>query len=278
VPREGATLYTGLDTRCAGCHADRHNGQFRLTGYERRCESCHGTHAFLPSTFTLTRHESTRFPLTGAHGAVACSDCHDAAASAGNKEGFRFHFSDLACASCHKDPHQGQFSVRMNTARPDGYPAGCGACHNTRSWLDLSGFDHATTRFLLSGTHGTVACGSCHKPAGAGNSVIVWRSAPRACSGCHEDVHGGQFTADSDGVDCSRCHQPLRWIPANYDRESHTSWPLAGAHRDVPCTLCHARKDQANGRSIFVYRGTPRECSGCHGNTQRGRESEGNRR
>jgi ribosomal protein S14 len=268
VPRVTGTVYAALDTRCVACHPDAHERQFENTRYQDRCEECHSTRGFLPSTFTLSRHDTTRFPLTHAHGAVVCSECHAAAGSTGSSRSFQFHFSGQTCTTCHRDPHEGQFSDRMNSAAPDGTVPGCAACHSTRSWLDLSRFNHETTRFPLSGMHRALACAPCHnrdaEPARS-NAAVSWRAAPRVCSGCHTDVHGGQFAEAPDSGECSRCHQPFSWKPADFDRDSHTIYPLVGSHRDVPCTGCHIRKEQSPGKSIFVYRDTPRECAGCHG-------------
>src|SRR2546430_10916301 len=42
---------------------------------------------------------------------------------------------------------------RMARRRADGTPQGCEACHNVRSWIEVSGFDHSKTKFPLLGAH-----------------------------------------------------------------------------------------------------------------------------
>jgi hypothetical protein len=103
-------VFTNLPTDCYSCHAkdDAHNGQFGTD-----CGTCHSTNAWLPATFD---HSLTKFPLTGAHTNLACSQCHTNAV-----------FTNLStdCASCHPDPafHAGLFAGMS-----------CDQCHNTTAW------------------------------------------------------------------------------------------------------------------------------------------------
>jgi len=87
--------FAGLDTACATCHADTSPHRDQFDG--RACDTCHDTAAFTLAGFDHTR---TRFPLDGAHAAVACASCHrteeDAAGSF-----VRFRPLGTACADCH---------------------------------------------------------------------------------------------------------------------------------------------------------------------------------
>jgi hypothetical protein len=214
---------------CADCHKDPHKGQFTAG-----CNECHSVEAFRPSTFTATRHQSSAFPLREAHLAAACADCH--------MEG-RYRFEPSGCDSCHTSAHES--GIRTVTG-------GCDRCHTSSAWRNLRPFDHAPTGFALTGAHEKPACAACHKPAG---KRIEFRAAPKKCVGCHEDIHRGQFDAD-----CSSCHTSVEWKATLFDH-SRTAFPLDGAHKDVPCRLCHAR----DTRDVVVYRGVPRECAVCHG-------------
>ena len=265
VPRGVDTVFALGEKNCASCHKDTHEGQFQGPPHLNRCERCHTTKGFQPSTFTLTQHRQTGFALSGSHKAVVCVECH--ARSSGGSAKYRF--PDDGCTACHRDPHQGEFAARTAALRPDGKPAGCESCHNTQNWRDLLKFDHSTTRFALRGIHRGLACEQCHKSTTfkPGLSAAAFRSTPRECSGCHEDVHAGQFSAGQETTDCARCHEVVKWKPSLFDHEKDSTYPLQGAHKQVRCGLCHVRKMELAGRTVLVYRGTPRACAACHGAT-----------
>src|SRR5208283_4241488 len=136
-----------------------------------------------------------------------------------------FHFSDRTCTACHLDPHKGEFKARMERRRPNGTAFGCEACHNTRSWTDVNGFDHAKTAFPLRGAHRTVSCGACHKIP-PGQTQIQFRGAPKACERCHKDPHAGQFSARPGLTTCAACHLEQMWKPSNFDHDKLTQFPL----------------------------------------------------
>lgn len=259
VPAGPRTLYRVRFERCTDCHADVHQAQFTGPPHDNRCQDCHTTGGFRPSTFTLARHGESRFPLGGAHAAVPCGDCHR-----GDPKPARFHFQDRSCTACHQDPHRGQFRERLVAAR-GAAPAGCEACHSLRTWRDLSRFDHTTTSFPLVASHRAVACRQCHRPAASGGiESVAFRAASRQCSGCHEDIHGGQFAAGPRAADCARCHTALKWTPSRFDHGRDSTFALAGAHQRVACALCHNTRRQMNGKVVLLYRLTPHECSSCH--------------
>ena len=265
IPAGADTVYKVKSERCADCHQDPHRGQFASTPDSGRCEGCHTLKGFRPSTFTLTRHGQTRFPLAGAHAAVTCMECHHEHAFPPSPG--RYRFDDLRCEGCHEDPHKGQFRVRMAAAGAGGSRAGCQACHTVQAWRDVSRFDHATTGFLLTGAHRAVACQECHRPPNLalGLQRVNFQAAPKECAGCHEDIHGGQFTGQAGARDCSGCHLPLKWKPTTFDHDQRSTFPLTGAHKDVACRLCHKTRREINGRVVLVYRPAPKECSACHG-------------
>jgi hypothetical protein len=95
---------------CIACHAgdDAHGGRLGRT-----CERCHADDGAI--TFD---HARTRFPLIGAHRAVACADCHPSRA---------FAPRPLACAGCHPVPaiHE----VRHVSTR-------CEDCHSTAGFVE----------------------------------------------------------------------------------------------------------------------------------------------
>jgi nitrate/TMAO reductase-like tetraheme cytochrome c subunit len=81
---------------------------------------------------------------------------------------------------------------------------------------------------------------------------LVFRDAPQTCTGCHKDIHRGQF-ADA----CAQCHTPESWnnTAQMTVRHAQTRFPLTGVHSHVDCQACHAQG---------LYAGLSTECSSCH--------------
>jgi len=247
---------------CLDCHRDPHHGQFADAPRANRCEGCHTVNGFRPATFTLRDHQSSRLPLKGAHAAVACQDCHQKAGTDGD---WQFHFGDLACAACHRDPHGGDFPESMTANRTAGRDV-CESCHGMVSWRALTSFDHNQTDYPLTGAHQAVECLTCHRPRDPVERLrqIPFKTTSRQCAGCHQDIHEGQFRDSGDAADCARCHTTSRWLTTVFDHEKGSTFSLRGAHNDVPCRMCHAVRESTTGRSVAIYKGTPRECRACH--------------
>ena len=214
-PKGKDTVFKITAMQCKDCHEDIHKGQFAAAPTLNRCETCHNLKGkgFHPSVFTLAKHKETQFPLTGGHIAVACSDCHKPVPK-GSTTPIKFHFDDRSCTVCHEDPHHGEFKAQMEAKRPNGSAAGCEACHTTVKWNELIHFDHATTKFPLTGSHRGVACADCHRPPAMEVTLknVDFKAAPKLCSGCHEDQHANQFATRPEVTDCSSCHDAARWI------------------------------------------------------------------
>lgn len=275
VPNPKGVVFRIEDTACSSCHRDPHGGQFRDAPYQNRCEGCHSESGFKPSTFTPDRHASSAYPLTGAHATVPCAGCHKLSQGEAAIRPVPYRFSDRTCAACHTDPHQGQFVTRMKAMLPGGTAAGCQACHHTSSWHDLPDFDHASTGFQLEGAHRKIPCARCHKPAdpSAGIGSVSYAAAPRLCAGCHDDVHGGQFSSGSQTADCGTCHSPGRWKPSLFDHDRQSAFKLEGAHRTAPCMGCHKAGVLPGGSTGIMYRSTSRRCADCHSDVHGGQFS-----
>jgi hypothetical protein len=191
---------------CYSCHAkdDAHQGQFGTD-----CGTCHTTNGWLPATFD---HSLTKFPLTGAHTSLACSQCHANAV-----------FTNLPtdCYSCHAkdDAHNGQFGTD------------CGTCHSTNAWLPAT-FDHSLTKFPLTGAHTNLACSQCHTNA-------VFTNLSTDCASCHPDpaFHAGLFA----GMSCDQCHNTTSWSPATFNLSHPNSCGEDSCinHEGATCLDCH---------------------------------------
>ena len=257
IPQGKDTRYQIPHAQCLDCHKDAHAGQFQNTRYGNKCESCHTLDGFKPSTFTLVRHQETRFQLAGGHAATACGECHQSPAGRYPPPPPRYHFGSLACINCHADPHQGDTASNSKQ--------GCELCHNVRSWNETAAFDHSTTKFALSGAHRAVGCLECHRPViGNGPRAIVFRNTPSECIGCHADIHGGQFNHRAKAADCTSCHSMAAWRPSSFNHEKQSNFSLKGAHEAVPCADCHTQNSTVAGRVVILYSKTGKRCIDCH--------------
>lgn len=85
-----------LATSCSSCHErdDVHHGR-----EGSRCESCHDEKGWRRDV--IFDHDTTRFPLSGGHAHVACTDCHTSPS---------FKEVGRECVSCHEkdDVHHGR--------------------------------------------------------------------------------------------------------------------------------------------------------------------------
>ena len=212
---------------CLNCHQEREADymQIHLADFGPACLACHDG---LESYGTNFDHDTTQFPLTGAHGAAACGACH-----AGAQSLVDLQATAPTCFACHAadDVHAGEFGQD------------CAACHTAAGWEGAQ-FDHSRTAFPLIGRHAETACADCHQERGyAGIST--------ECFACHaaDDAHAGAF-----GQDCAACHTALDWQDAQFDH-SLTRFPLDGGHTDVACQDCHQEG---------VFAGTPTACAACH--------------
>jgi hypothetical protein len=183
-PVDGAARrYAGTPRACAACHEDPHAGRFDRDGVPRNlddrtgCARCHDESSFRalrPSGFD---HAWTGYALRGAHASASCAACHTAARRP----------VERACASCHADPHAGQFAAFDQDGRPVA-AADCARCHReSDSFLDLA-FDHAEdSRFALDATHAKLACSACHPATRTASGRLVTRYRPLGirCADCH---------------------------------------------------------------------------------------------
>ncbi len=226
--------YTGTQAECYACHRPDYEGardpNHVAGNFSTTCQSCHSTSSWSGAVFD---HSTSRFPLVGAHRTIACADCHT--------QGYTGTPAD--CYACHRSDYN---AARDPNHASAGFPTVCQACHDMRAW-EPAAFDHATSRFPLTGAHRTIACADCHTQGYTGT--------PADCSSCHQDEYNATRNPDHRAAGypttCQNCHSTNSWEGATFQ---HTTFPLQGAHRTVACESCHT-----NG-----YAGTPRDCYSCH--------------
>ena len=256
-PRSGP-----IGSACVKCHSDHNGVDFNMI---------HWT-----PTASGFDHAKTGYLLDGKHVGVSCRACHVAQHIAPPQRSLLLN-KDLsrtwmglspACGTCHEDKHQGRFGPN------------CAQCHGTTDWksatVNRQTFDHAKTRYPLTGEHRYVLCSSCHT-AGA-NGQVRYAGLPFAnCTDCHRDPHKGEFRQG-----CDSCHTTFTWKKSNFTTtfdHSKTNYPLVGKHLEVPCEGCHqgadfktsiphdacadCHKPDPHGGQ-FVLRSDGGKCESCH--------------
>ncbi len=255
VPVEpGAALATaplaGTPTACAACHDDPH----RPTLGEG-CSRCHQERGFSGRDLLFVHNRDSDFHLLGAHGEVACAECHPPEEPGGSLASAAFERTPHACAACHDDLHSPSLGDE------------CTTCHGQQSWTGRAlRFRHRVdTDFDLAGGHADVACRECH-PAREDDARLAaaqLRGTPEQCDGCHEAPHVQPFPES-----CDTCHEPAGWT-GGHVRVNHDEFPLRDAHAVVACARCHvppavtvSRPNTQLGSARF--QGLAHDCVACH--------------
>ena len=257
--------------KCMDCHSDYHRGDFVRRPSRGVCEACHTVASFSPTLFTLAQHQKTVYPLRGAHLAVPCIACH-ALSGTGVERRSRFHFASTRCVGCHPNPH--------GTIKKIFADKGCELCHKVESWGAVH-FDHSRTGYPLIGRHMDAFCRSCHAKAEkkAPPDHLIFTAPTRQCSGCHNDVHRGQFRMASAGggskaMPCERCHTPNSWQAEKFNHNTQAAFKLEGAHQKVPCRDCH-KPTRTNGDLFVRYKPLSTACRSCHADPGKLRKKSG---
>lgn len=245
---KGETIrYKPIATACVTCHKDIHKGQFG-----KQCESCHNIQSFKLQAFD---HSKSRFPLDKVHAKVPCASCHKQDPKTGATI---YKPLEITCNSCHVKAHMGQLTQK------------CEQCHKPDGNIQ---FDHATSRFPLTGKHSPLTCDKCHKlekgtfPSGAGEA-IRYKPMSLACASCHEDQHRGQFKKD-----CVQCHNTDNFKPSTFNH-ARSVFPLIGAHARIECSQCHKLETFASPPPAVQrvrYHPLDTSCAKCHTDPHQGR-------
>jgi hypothetical protein len=259
-----------VSSECVACHADDYAAarapDHAQAGYSTRCESCHDA---TRATWTGAGfdHASTGFALTGAHRAVACATCH---------AGGKYAGLSSECAACHRADYDRTTDPNHAAAR---FSTQCTLCHGTTTWAGAA-FDHAQTRFPLSGAHTPLACAACH---GSGQ----YAGTPTDCYACHRTDYEGTtnpgHAAAGFSTACTACHSTSSWQGATFDhdpffriysgrhRETWSSCTQChqnpASYRDFTCFQCHSQSEtDPKHREVSQYRYDSGACYTCHRN------------
>ena len=236
---------------CSNCHEDYHKEEFNKNGISPDCVECHSLeNGFDYSLYTVEQHQTTMFPLDGAHLATPCFACHV------SEDRWSFKNLGSECVNCHQDIHQDYISEKY-------YPDDtCASCHINDSW-NLVDFDHDITDWPLEGKHIEVDCRECHFDISENNTILTqsFSTLESKCVACHDNIHESLFDIDGE-TDCKRCHVTDNWFPEKFDH-NNTSFPLEGRHAEIECNECHI-SSIVNGKTKIDYKIGKFECIDCH--------------
>jgi DnaJ-class molecular chaperone len=242
------------------CHLPQYqaakNPDHAAGGFSQDCAPCHTATAWATARFN---HDASGFPLTGAHRAATCTQCHGDGVYTGKS---------TACVSCHQQDYNGTSNPNHGTS---GFNTDCTTCHTTVNWT----FDHARTPFPLTGAHIAATCQQCH-----GDGVYVGK--PTTCVSCHQANYDATsnpiHSAAGFPTTCQTCHTTSTWAGATFN---HTWFPMShGGARQCSdchtsstdysvfsCTVCHTQSQtdsHHSGVRGYVYNST--NCYSCHRN------------
>jgi hypothetical protein len=238
--------YNLTSTACVNCHLKDFQGTTNpnhvSSNFPQTCNQCHNTTSWLNATFN---HNSTGFPLTGAHTSPPrqCTDCH---------VNNNYNLSSTACVSCHQNDYNTATMPVNHIAA--GFPTTCETCHDTVLWADGK-FNHTTTGFQLTGAH-TVPprqCADCHVNNNYSlNSTLCYSCHQKDYSGTNNPAHA----AAGFPTTCELCHDTSVWTDSTFNH-NNTAFPLTGSHTTPPrvCADCHVNNN---------YTTLPTTCIGCH--------------
>jgi len=217
-------------------HAQKVSAPVHGKNFKMKCALCHNTESWHVKPRDIRfDHNSTGFPLLGAHKTVRCRQCH---------QDLVFSHVGNQCADCHTDIHQGTLGHQ------------CQRCHNTWSWENRQKVYelHQQMRFPLIGAHAALDCQACHTTE-AKNEYALKRV---ECSSCHLETYRQTINPAHRkagfSLQCEHCHSLATngWRPAQY---THTAkFPLQGGHAGLECNNCHSSG----------YSNISQECVTCH--------------
>ena len=231
---------------CITCHQNpetntQHTGVNGYSYFSPACLACHPT----GDAELIFDHNSTTFPLTGAHLTAECLQCHSAG----------FQGTSTTCASCHAsdfnqatNPNHQQLNLTTD----------CIVCHTTSPGWSPASFPLHNEYYVLTGAHAAIAnnCAGCHNGD--------YTNTPNSCVGCHN----AEYTATTDPnhitlqfpTNCANCHSENAWAPSTFNHDGQYFPVYSGKHQGTwsQCQDCH---NSPSDYSQFT-------CITCHQNPE----------
>jgi hypothetical protein len=184
--------YQGTQRTCIGCHQADYNRTLAPAhgpaGFSTDCLTCHGMSTWAGVGFDHTSR--TSFPLTGAHRAATCADCH----ADGVYDG-----KPTTCVPCHQTDYDATTNPRHTLAV---FPLTCNTCHTTTRWTGAT-INHT---WFKTPHHGVSACSDCHVNANdfrAFECILCHEHNRTDMDNKHRNRSGYTYTSSA----CYQCHQ-----------------------------------------------------------------------
>lgn len=184
----GQMTFVVRSVACNDCHQKDYQAtrtpDHTAGGFSHDCVQCHATVSWQTARFD---HAAVGFPLTGAHLAVACAQCHGTGGIGA---------LSTACVSCHQTDYNATTDPNHQQAQ---FTTDCASCHSTTVWTTATYTTHDAQFFpIYSGSHRGrwTSCSTCHvNPA----DYVQFD-----CLSCHRNAHQGRnYTSQQ----CYSCHR-----------------------------------------------------------------------
>ncbi len=177
---------------CMTCHANPETDQQHagVNGYIYESSACLACHPTGESQGAFD-HQTSNFPLTGAHLTVDCIQCH-----ANGYQG-----TPTECEACHMTDYNGSTNPNHSNLS---IPTDCATCHTTEPDWAPATFAIHNQYYVLAGAHALIAdqCITCHNGD--------YNNTPNTCVGCHQgdydQTNNPSHAALNFSTDCACCH------------------------------------------------------------------------
>ncbi len=227
-------IFKEAKNKCNECHTDVHQA---TVGPD--CSRCHTPASWLVNNISEI-HQTSRFPLIGAHRTADCIQCHKSESQT------RFEVAGINCIDCHRQNYMATTNPKHAEA---GFSEDCSTCHQTNAFQwSGAGFNHSF--FALVQGHSTPKCADCH-------TTSRYSDAKPDCYSCHQKDYlastNPNHSASNFLTICGNCHTlNPGWKPANFN---HNIFLLTLGHSTPKCIDCHTGNN---------YTTTPTDCYSCH--------------
>lgn len=252
---------------CIVCHlqGEMNNKHQGIGGYifeDNACLACHPD-----GSSNGFDHNTSNFPLTGAHITTDCQECHSNG----------YAGTPTNCSDCHNNDY-------LQTTNPNHNSLGlsneCAVCHTTNPDWNPAQFPNHNDFYVLEGAHAVIAnnCFECHE----GN----YNSTPNTCFGCHADDYNQTtnplHSSAQFPTTCETCHTQNAWEPSTWDHDALYFPIYSGSHNGqwdactdchtnpsnytiFSCTVCHLQGDMnEHHQGISGYIWESNACLACH--------------
>jgi len=263
-------VFQKLPTDCFSCHESdfikTKNPNHTQLDFSHQCDECHSTQSDWENA-KVNDHDQRFFPIySGTHGGVwnKCNECHV------NQD----NYAQFSCIDCYQHSNKAA-TDREHREEPD-YEYNSTACYGCHPKGNNKGtFNHAETRFPLTGQHKEATCEDCHTAGFAGTSFL--------CKDCHEEDYttAKEPIHSNAGIslECESCHTSDGWKPSTFNHTG-TGFELKGAHTGIAqCADCHkgtitsatsdcfsCHEEQFNQAKDHLSKSYPHLCDMCHNN------------